>query len=130
MSQTSIKLVRPSEGEILKVGPLTLRVQEDGTHTGLDNRIAAVTITIPPNTAGPPQHWHEMHDETFLVTKGTVRFSTDKEHTDAKVGDYVVVPPRSHHTFGNVSDEEAEMFCTLTPSFYIGKFITFSFFGA
>lgn len=38
------------------------------------------------------------------------------------LGDYVVVPPRSNHTFGNPYDEPAELFCTLSPSFYVGYF--------
>ena len=40
----------------------------------IDNCISAVELIIPPKTPGPPPHWLEMHDETFLVTKGTVRF--------------------------------------------------------
>lgn len=36
-----------------------------------------------------------MHDETFLITKGTIRFSTGQEDHDAGVGDYVVVPPKA-----------------------------------
>lgn len=52
-----------------------------------------------------------MHDETFLVTKGVVRFhmhgSDGQSMTDAKVGDYVVVPVRAPHTFSNPFDEEA-----------------------
>jgi hypothetical protein len=31
-----------------------------------DNRIGTVELTVPANTPGPPPHWHEMHDETFL----------------------------------------------------------------
>lgn len=120
MAPTSITLVKKDEGEILKIGPLTLRVQEDGGHT--DHRIGAVTIYIPPQTPGPPQHWHQFHDETFLVLKGTVRFTTDDSHHDAQAGDYVVVPPRSHHTFGNPFDEPAELFCTLSPAMYVGYF--------
>lgn len=34
-----------------------------------DNRIGVAEFTVPANTDGPPAHWHEMHDETFLVTK-------------------------------------------------------------
>ncbi|SLM38942.1 RmlC-like jelly roll fold, partial [Lasallia pustulata] len=53
--------------ETLKVGPITLFVLEDGTNSS--TRISAVLIHLPPKTQGPPPHWHEMHDETFLVTK-------------------------------------------------------------
>jgi len=113
--QEHINFVPAKEGEIIKLGPLTLRVMEDGSHTGTnltssyafvqflssfpqpliifpDNRLGAVELIIPPNTSGPPAHWHEMHDETFLVTKGTVRFHTTglkepQPDVDAKTGD-------------------------------------------
>jgi quercetin dioxygenase-like cupin family protein len=62
-----------------------------------------------------------MHDETFLVTKGTVRFHVpeapglEPKVIDAKEGDYVVVPIRAPHTFSNETDEEARFFNTFTP---------------
>jgi quercetin dioxygenase-like cupin family protein len=60
-----------------------------------------------------------MHDETFLVTKGRVRFTTDKGKVDTKVGDYVVVPTKAIHTFSNPFDEEAEFFNSFTPAYYV-----------
>jgi oxalate decarboxylase/phosphoglucose isomerase-like protein (cupin superfamily) len=62
-----------------------------------------------------------MHDETFLVTKGTVTFHVpaaeglEAATIHAKTGDYVVVPTRAPHTFSNESDEEARFFNTFTP---------------
>jgi len=148
--QEHINFVPAKEGEIIKLGPLTLRVMEDGSHTGTnltssyafvqflssfpqpliifpDNRLGAVELIIPPNTSGPPAHWHEMHDETFLVTKGTVRFHTTglkepQPDVDAKTGDYVTVPVRAPHTFSNPFDEEARFFSTVTPAFYVSYF--------
>jgi oxalate decarboxylase/phosphoglucose isomerase-like protein (cupin superfamily) len=71
-----------------------------------------------------------MHDETFYITQGTVRFHVpdtsaegkDKKVVDAKVGDYMVVPIRAPHTFSNPGDEEARILFTSTPSFYINYF--------
>ena len=86
-------------------------------------RFSSVELTVPPRTRGPPPHWHEMHDETFLVTKGTIRFHIPgKPDVDAKTGDYVVVPTRSPHTFSNPTDEESAFFNTFTPAFYINYF--------
>jgi mannose-6-phosphate isomerase-like protein (cupin superfamily) len=62
-----------------------------------------------------------MHDETFLVTQGTVRFHVpeapglEPKIVDAKAGDYVVVPTRAPHTFSNETEEEARFFNTFTP---------------
>ena len=86
-----------------------------------DNRISTVELIIPPRTPGPPAHWHEMHDETFLVTRGTVRFHVPEapglegKIVDAKEGDYVVVPTRAPHTFSNETDEEVRVINTCTP---------------
>jgi mannose-6-phosphate isomerase-like protein (cupin superfamily) len=86
-----------------------------------DNRISTMELIIPPHTPGPPAHWHEMHDETFLVTKGTVRFyvpeapGLEAKVCDAKAGDYVVVPTRAPHTFANETDDEARFINTFTP---------------
>jgi oxalate decarboxylase/phosphoglucose isomerase-like protein (cupin superfamily) len=64
-----------------------------------------------------------MHDETFLVTAGVVRFhAADGTHYDAATGDYVTVPIRAPHTFSNPGDVEAKFFNTYTPAFYIGYF--------
>jgi hypothetical protein len=60
-----------------------------------------------------------MHDETFLITKGKVRFHTDKGDHDTAAGDYVVVPPKSIHSFSNPFDEPAEFFNTFTPAYYV-----------
>lgn len=102
-----------------------------------DNRLGACELILPPKTPGPPPHWHEMHDETFLITKGTIRFHVpdlgnpgkDKEVIDAKEGDYMTVPIRAAHTFSNPTDEESRLFFTTTPSFYINYFKLLSTLG-
>ncbi|KAK3705001.1 hypothetical protein LTR37_013518 [Vermiconidia calcicola] len=102
-----INFVPIRAGETFKLGPMTCRIMEDGSKTG-----------------------HEMHDETFFITQGTIRFHVpdpsrpgeDKDVIDAKAGDYMVVPIRAPHTFSNPSNEEARIFFTSTPSFYINYF--------
>ena len=92
-----------------------------------DNRIGAAEFTLPPGLKGPPAHWHEMHDETFLTTKGTIRYHLPKEDgsedtIDAAEGDYVTVPVRAPHTFSNPTDQEAKFYNTYTPAYYINYF--------
>ena len=89
-------------------------------------------MVVPPKTPGPLPHQHEMHDETFYITKGTIRFhildtssgqeGKDKKIVSYKAGDYIVVPARAPHTFSNLGDEEAKFFITCTPGFYINYF--------
>ena len=106
---------------------LHLLVLNDGTpipRLGFrDNRIGAAEFTIPANTGGPPAHWHEMDDKTFLITQGVIRFHVrGGQSIDAKVGDYVTAPPRAPRTFSNPFDEEAKIFNTFTPAYYINYF--------
>lgn len=61
-------LTKREAAETLKVGPLTIRVYEDGSLT--QDRVSGVLIEIPAGKSGPPMHWHRFHDELFLVTKG------------------------------------------------------------
>jgi mannose-6-phosphate isomerase-like protein (cupin superfamily) len=94
-----------------------------------DNRLSIAEFTIPPHTNGPPPHWHEMHDEIFLTTQGTLRFhlpsakpgEADKL-VDSKTGDVVTVPIRAPHTFSNPFNEEAKFMNTYTPALFINYF--------
>ena len=113
-------LVAAGTAEIIRVGGITMRVLEDGSRT--DNRIGAFEITVPPRTVGPPRHAHHMHDETFLVISGAVRFTVGDEGRDAFQGDYVVVPIDAPHTFANPFDEPAVFFNSFTPAFYVNYF--------
>jgi len=133
-----INFVPAKSGDSFHLGTITIRIMEDGSRT--DMRLGSAEFTLPPDTKGPPAHWHEMvcpfnlfskscpltfiqHDETFLVTQGTVRFhAKNGKHIDAKMGDYVTVPTRSPHTFSNPFDEEAKFFNTFTPAHYINYF--------
>ncbi|KAI2831499.1 hypothetical protein CBS133816_2414 [Aspergillus niger] len=97
------------------------RVMEDGTHT--QYRLAAIESLLPPHSEGPVFHFHEMHDEGFYVTKGTVRFhSPGRADVDAKAGDFIIVPIRLPHRFSNPFDEEAVFMNTATPGFFVRYF--------
>jgi quercetin dioxygenase-like cupin family protein len=113
----SITTISREEGEILHAGPIKIRVLEDGSRT--DDRIGAVEITVPPKTAQTPQHFHRMHDETFLVISGKVRFTTGETNHDLHAGDYLVVPTGAPHTFSNPFDESAVFFNSFTPAYYV-----------
>jgi mannose-6-phosphate isomerase-like protein (cupin superfamily) len=116
----SLNLAALGTGEIIRIGPIQVRVLEDGSRT--DNRIGAAEITVPARTPGPPQHVHRVHDETFLITRGALRFIVGEAELDARAGDYVVVPVGAKHTFANPFDEPAVMFNSFTPAYYINYF--------
>ncbi|KAI1442067.1 RmlC-like cupin [Annulohypoxylon stygium] len=115
-----VNLVRAHAGETFMLGTVQIRVMEDGSNT--HDRLGTAEFTVPPNTDGPPLHWHEMHDETFLVLSGRMRFFVkDGGIVDCTEGDYVTVPVRSVHTWGTLG-EGCKFLNTFTPSYYINYF--------
>lgn len=86
-------------------------------------RLAAIESLLPPRTVGPVFHFHEMHDEGFLIKTGTVRFhSPGRPHIDAKAGDLVTIPIRLPHRFSNPFDEETVFMNLITPGFFVRYF--------
>jgi quercetin dioxygenase-like cupin family protein len=115
-----VSIVGPDGGERMQLGPVRMRILEDGATTG--HRLGLGEITLPPHAAGPPQHRHSQHDEGFYVVSGTVRFTTGTDQHDAIAGTLVMVPPGAPHTFANVADEPAVMLNTFTPDLYVQYF--------
>jgi mannose-6-phosphate isomerase-like protein (cupin superfamily) len=116
----AVSIVGPAEGEEILLGPIRMRILEDGSTTG--HRLALAEITIPPGVSGPPQHRHLQHDEGFYVVSGTVRFTVGTLEHDATAGALVMVPPGAPHTFANPADEPAVVINTFTPDLYVQYF--------
>lgn len=117
----TVTLTRPGEGEAWSSGGVRFRVLEDGKTTG--GRIGVVQCDLDPGWAGPPQHVHRGHDETFLVLAGTVRFASGHEDLLAPAGSLVTAPIGDPHTFGNPdADAPASLVCTVAPERYLGYF--------
>lgn len=116
-----VSIVGPDEGETILLGPaLPMRILEAGGTTG--HRMAVVESTLPPHSAGPPQHRHAQHDEGFYVVSGTVRFTVGDRDHDAVPGTFVMVPMGAPHTFANPGDEPAVLVTVFTPDRYVQYF--------
>ncbi len=116
----AVSLVGPGGGEKLPLGPIQLRILEDGQTTS--HRLGIGEITIPPHTDGPPQHRHARHDEGFYVVSGAARFTVGEQSYDAPAGTMVMIPPDAPHTFANPGDEPAVVLNTFTPDLYVQYF--------
>ena len=117
---TQVSVVAPDGGEAIQLGPIQMRILEDGKTTG--HRLGVGEITIPPGTAGPPQHRHAQHDEGFYVVSGTARFTVGDTSCDAAAGTLVMVPPGAPHTFANPGEEPTVLLNTFTPDLYVRYF--------
>jgi mannose-6-phosphate isomerase-like protein (cupin superfamily) len=117
---TQVSVIAPDGGDAIQLGPIQMRILEDGTTTG--HRLGVGEITIPPGTAGPPQHRHAQHDEGFYVVSGTARFTVGDTSYDAPPGSLVMVPPGAPHTFANPGEEPVVLLNTFTPDLYVQYF--------
>ena len=117
---TSVSMVGPDGGETIQLGPVRMRIIEDGSTTG--HRLGIGEITIAPHTQGPPQHRHARHDEGFYVVSGTVEFTVGETTHVAPAGTLAMIPPGAPHTFANPGDTPAVLLNTFTPDLYVQYF--------
>lgn len=111
----------PTDGEVLRAGPVLHRVIEDGRTT--DGRLGLVECRMPGGWPGPPQHVHRAHDETFFVLTGRVRVTSGVDTHVLPVGGLFAAAIGTPHTFGNADpDEPASLLLTVTPERYVGYF--------
>lgn len=117
----TVRLNPAGDGEAFRAGPVTFRVLEDGQ--AIDRRMGVVECSLPPGWAGPPQHIHRQHDESFFVLSGNVRFTSGTKVLEASAGGLVTAPIGDPHTFANADpDAPASLLCIITPERYIGYF--------
>jgi mannose-6-phosphate isomerase-like protein (cupin superfamily) len=115
-----VAITPPDGGDAIQLGPVVMRILEDGGTT--DHRLGIGEITLPPHTDGPPQHRHARHDEGFYVVSGTATFTVGDSSYEAAAGTLVMVPPGAPHTFANPSDQPAVLLNTFTPDLYVEYF--------
>jgi mannose-6-phosphate isomerase-like protein (cupin superfamily) len=115
-----VAITRPDGGDAIQLGPVRVRILEDGSTT--DHRLGVGEITLPPHTDGPPQHRHARHDEGFYVVSGTASFTVGDTTYDAPAGTLVMVPPGAPHTCANPGDEPTVLLNTFTPDLYVQYF--------
>jgi mannose-6-phosphate isomerase-like protein (cupin superfamily) len=115
-----VSIVGPTDGELIPLGPIQMRILEDGHTT--NHRLGMAEIRLPPHTEGPLQHRHARHDEGFYVVAGTARFTVGETTYDAPPGTLVMVPPGAPHTFANPGNQVVVLLNTFTPDLYVQYF--------
>jgi quercetin dioxygenase-like cupin family protein len=117
---TDVSVTGPTEGEAIQLGPIRMRILEDGLTTG--HRLGVGEITLAPHADGPPQHRHAEHDEGFYVVSGKARFTVGDTTYDVAPGSFVMIPPGAPHTFSNPTDGTTVLLNTFTPDLYVEYF--------
>ena len=62
-----------------------------------------------------PLHIHDRGDEGFVVLRGELEVTLDREVRRLGEGEFVIVPAGTAHTFATVDDTPASVLVTMTP---------------
>ena len=76
----------------------------------------AFELSVKPHGFVSAEHIHLKQEETFEVTRGTIRFRINGKEADAVVGQRVVVPSGTPHSWWNESDEEVAATVWIRPA--------------
>jgi quercetin dioxygenase-like cupin family protein len=93
-----------------------------------DGELFAFELSVKPHGFVSAEHIHLKQEETFEVTRGTIRFRINGQEADAVVGQGVVVPSGTPHSWWNESSEEVAAIVWLRPALNTETFFE-TFFG-
>jgi mannose-6-phosphate isomerase-like protein (cupin superfamily) len=85
-------------------------------------KFSVLEYTAPANFGGPQPHWHQQTTEAFHVIEGALEIHRGDEALHAGPGDFVLVPPRTLHTFSNNCPQPAKFLVILSPGGLEGYF--------
>ena len=87
-------------------------------------RVSVVSVTknysladtlAPPAVPGPPLHVHENCCEQFYVLEGELEIITETGRRRLGVGESLIVPPNTPHTFENATEADARAVSVYSP---------------
>jgi quercetin dioxygenase-like cupin family protein len=107
-------IAAPGAGKVVRAFGAELTFHLTGEQTG--GRLMVATILAPVGDPGPPPHYHENEDETFLVQEGRMSFFLDGEWRDVAPGTIVFAPKGKVHTLRNIGDTPARVLVSAAPS--------------
>ena len=77
-----------------------------------------IEVSLPPQGMGPPLHIHNEFVEAFEIMQGQLQIQVGKEKHVLSVGEKLVAPIGTAHTFSNPHDEAVTFRVKLTPPSY------------
>jgi quercetin dioxygenase-like cupin family protein len=115
------KRLRPlanDEGEGFRLGPLTILVKEDGSHT----RQTVAVAEFRGKGFRIPVHTHTQHDETIYVVEGELGVRLGDETFSAPAGTSFTIPIDTAHSVWNETDVPVRFLNTIVPARYLDYF--------
>jgi quercetin dioxygenase-like cupin family protein/heme-degrading monooxygenase HmoA len=115
---TAVRPLANTEGARFAVGPLTILVKEDGSHT----RQTFAVAEFSGKGFRIPVHIHTEHDETIYVLEGTLGVRLGTETFSAPAGTSFTIPLDVAHSVWNESDAPVRFLNTIVPARYLDYF--------
>jgi quercetin dioxygenase-like cupin family protein len=115
-------------GDILENPVTGERVVITETALSTNGATLIAELFIKPHGSVAGEHIHSKQEETFEVTKGTIRFRLAGKEADAHAGDVVVIPAGTLHSWWNAGDEESVTYVSFRPALKSETFFE-TFFG-
>ncbi len=109
-------MVAPDAGHPIELPAWSMLVKVGAEATG--GTLTVLHAEMGARHAGPPEHIHDNHDETFLVLEGSLRFRLGDRYQSVDAGSMVFAPRGLAHGFANPCGHPATYVATLTPSGY------------
>jgi mannose-6-phosphate isomerase-like protein (cupin superfamily) len=106
-------ILPPGGGRAYELGAMRGVFKADGPETG--DRYCVSEWSIEPHSSGPHPHSHEVNEELFFVTDGTMSFRVGDEWVDAPAGTFLRIPAGVTHDFENRTDQPATAFNVFIP---------------
>lgn len=85
------------------------------TSTDTDGSWSLFKFEANPGFQGPAPHWHEEMVEGFYILEGAVEFEIDGDSQRATSNEFILVPPRTVHTFTVGSNGPATFLIHVSP---------------
>ncbi|GGP61220.1 cupin domain-containing protein [Streptomyces abikoensis] len=106
-------LTRAAEAEVTRDPSSVITLLADSDTTG--GLLTSYRSTFAQGAPGAPAHFHTRAAEMFHVIDGSLRVLVGEEVKVLEAGDFLLVPPRTHHAFAAAPGCEADVLITFTP---------------
>jgi quercetin dioxygenase-like cupin family protein len=115
MPQQTIELQVNSSEEIIRLGPLVVRLLITGENSG--GTIAAFALIVPAaQRLAAPTHSHGHYQETIYGIEGALTWTVDGRQLDVGLGQALCIPRGAIHRFDNNGSRDAKALCLVTPA--------------
>jgi len=104
------------EGTLIELPGWQMRIKIPASDTA--GAMTLIEARMAGGHAGPAEHIHIGHDESFFVISGQLKFRVGDSYRTAVSGETVFASRGLAHGFSNPQAEEARYLVALTPSGY------------